>query len=62
MADAEKLFPLRDASALAGKLTAFFSITRTAGEDLTRVKHHFSDASARHRFFALSMVQAILTK
>ena len=62
VADAKKLFPLRDASALAGKLTAFFSITRTAGEDLTRVKHHFSDASARHRFFALSMVQAILTK
>ena len=57
VADPARLFPLRDAAALADKLVAFFASTRDAGDGLARLRERFSDEAARRRFFSLPMVQ-----
>lgn len=57
VADSARLFPLRDAAALADKLVAFFASTRDAGDGLARLRERFSDEAARRRFFSLPMVQ-----
>ena len=57
VADPARLFPLRDAAALADKLAAFFASGRDAGNELEHLRRHFSDEAARQRFFALPMVR-----
>lgn len=59
--DKELLFPLKDATALAERLSAFFAFTgRPTSNDLARLKQDFSDAAARHCFFSLPIVKKIL--
>ena len=58
--DASHLFPLKNASALAEKLTAIFSVTQPESTDLARLEHDFSDAAARRNFFALPIVKGTL--
>ncbi len=55
--DRERLFPLRDAKALAARLVAFFAEGAARGAEADRLEHLFSDESARRRFFALPLVQ-----
>lgn len=57
VADPARLFPLRDATALADKLAAFFASAHDAGNVLEHLRRHFSDEAARQRFFALPMVR-----
>jgi len=57
IANPARLFPLRDATALADKLIAFFESPQCADGDLTRLRQYFSDDAARQRFFASAMVQ-----
>ena len=58
--DATQLFPLRNASALAEKLAAFFAIAQPANKDFARLEQNFSDAAAHRKFFALPIVRGIL--
>ena len=55
--DLARLFPLRDAAALADKLVAFFASAHEASNDLARLRDGFSDDAARQRFFSLPMVK-----
>lgn len=57
VADPARLFPLRDAAALANKLAAFFASADAAGNALEHLRRHFSDEAARQHFFALPMVR-----
>ncbi|MDR0576630.1 MAG: glycosyltransferase [Candidatus Accumulibacter sp.] len=59
--DPARLFPLRDAAALASKLDAFFTAAPDAGDDLARLARQFSDEAARRRFFALPMARRELS-
>ena len=60
IADAGRLFPLRDAAALADKLVAFFRAPHRNGDDQECLREYFSDEAARRRFFSLNLVQRIL--
>ncbi|MCP5267991.1 MAG: glycosyltransferase [Zoogloeaceae bacterium] len=57
VADPDRLFPLRDAAALADKLVTFFASAHAAANAFERLSRHFSDEAARQRFFSLPMVR-----
>ena len=57
VADPARLFPLRDAAALADKLVTFFASAHAADNAFERLSRHFSDEAARRHFFSLPMVR-----
>lgn len=60
LGDPDRLFPLRDADALAARMIASLAAPAASSDGQARLREHFSDEAARRRFFALAMTQAVL--